>query len=93
MQGVFATEGFATEANMVTIVAVLVFTGALALSLGVIAAMVLPQWRRIARLASGRIEEPYLPLAELAGAERRIALRRWAAEPVPGPIHRLRAAA
>lgn len=36
--------------------AILTFTGAAALSVGIIAATVAPQWRRILRLASGEIE-------------------------------------
>jgi hypothetical protein len=78
---------------MMAVLGVLVFTGAFALSVGVIASMVLPQWRRIARLASGQLEAPFSPLAELAVAERRIAVRRWAAAPVPAELRRFRAAA
>ena len=78
---------------MTTILAVLVFTGAFALSFGVIAVSVTPQWRRIVRLATGHIEPAFTPLAALAGAERRIAVRRWASAPVPHPIRRLREAA
>ena len=75
---------------MTAILGVIVFTGAFALSIGVIVAMIAPQWRRIARLASGQIEPGFTPLAALAGAERRIAVRRWASAPVPHSIRRLR---
>ena len=75
---------------MTAILGVLVFTGAFALSVGVIAASVAPQWRRIARLAAGHVEPAFTPLAALAGAERRIAVRRWASAPVPQPMRRLR---
>ncbi len=75
---------------MTVVLGFLVFTGAFALSVGVIAASILPQWQRIARLASGQIEPAFAPLAALAGAERRIAVRRWASAPVPQPIRRLR---
>ena len=76
---------------MVTAVSILIFSGALALSLGVIAASIAPQWRRIARLASGQPEEAFAPLATLAHAERRIAVRRWAS--APAMAHQLRVAA
>ena len=75
---------------MTAILGVLVFTGAFALAVGVIAMSVAPQWRRIARLATGHIEPAFTPLAALAGAERRIAIRRWASAPVPHSIRRLR---
>ena len=79
---------------MVSIIGFLLFSGAMALSIGVIAASVMPQWRRIARLASGQVRGIVCtPLATLAHAERRIAVRRWASAPVPAPIGRLRAAA
>jgi hypothetical protein len=78
---------------MTAILGVLVFTGAFGLSVGVIALSIAPQWRRIARLATGHIEPAFTPLAALAGAERRIAVRRWASAPVPQPIRHLREAA
>lgn len=78
---------------MVAVVSILVFAGAFALSIGVIAAAVGPQWRRIARLAAGNIETSFAPLQQLARAERRIAVRRWASAPVPAPLRRMRAAA
>jgi hypothetical protein len=77
---------------MMGMVAMLVFAGAMALALGVIWSTVAPEWRRIARLAAGHIEEPFQPLAGLTRAERRIAVRRWAAAPLPAPLRRLRAA-
>ena len=78
---------------MMTVISILVFAGAFALSAGVIAAAVGSQWRRIARLASGRVEEGFAPLGQLALAERRIAVRRWASAPVPASIRRMREAA
>ncbi len=78
---------------MTGLVSMAVFTGAMALALMAIWSTVAPQWRRIARLAMGNVEQPFQPLADLALAERRIAVRRWAAAPVPVPIRRLRAAA
>lgn len=76
---------------MMTVVSVVVFVGAFASAMGAIALSVAPQWRRIARLAMGHVEQPFAPLTALAHAERRIAVRRWSAIPVPAP--RLRAAA
>lgn len=78
---------------MMALVAMTVFTGAMALALAAIWSTVAPEWRRIARLAAGHVEQPFQPLAGLAQAERRIAVRRWAAAPVPVPIRQLRAAA
>ena len=78
---------------MVTTLGFLIFSGATALSISAIGMSIVPQWRRILRLASGRIEESFAPLATLAHAERRIAVRRWASAPVPAPLHHLRAAA
>jgi len=78
---------------MVAVVSVLVFAGAFAVAAGVIAATVAPQWQRIARLAAGNVEPAFAPLSQLASAERRIAVRRWASAPVPAGVRRLRAAA
>ena len=76
---------------MMTVLSVLVFMGAFASAVAVIALSVAPQWRRIARLAAGHVEQPFAPLTALAHAERRIAVRRWATTAAPAP--RLRAAA
>lgn len=81
------------EANMAGLVAMTVLTGAMALALMAIWSTVAPQWRRIVRLAAGRVEAPVQPLADLARAECRIAVRRWAAAPVPVDPHRRRAVA
>jgi hypothetical protein len=78
---------------MVAVVSVLVFSGAFLVSVGVIAATVAPQWQRIVRLAAGHVEPAFAPLSQLASAERRIAVRRWASAPVPAGVRRLRAAA
>jgi hypothetical protein len=76
---------------MIAILSVLIFTGALATSVAVIATMVAPQWRRIASLATGHLEQSFAPLQTLVVAERRIAVRRWAAS-APA-ANRMRAAA
>lgn len=73
-------------------VAMIVFGGAMALALMAIWTTIAPQWRRIARLAAGHVEQPFYPLGQLAQAERRIAIRRWAAAPVPAAVRRLRVA-
>ena len=77
---------------MLAILTVLIFGGALATSAAVIYAMVAPQWRRIVGLAMGHDETSFAPLRTLAIAERRIAVRRWAAVPAHATIP-LRAAA
>lgn len=78
---------------MIAVISILVFAGALALSIGVIAMAVGPQWSRIVRLALGNVETSFAPLETLARAERRIAVRRWASAPLPAPLHRMREAA
>jgi hypothetical protein len=78
---------------MVAAFSVLVFVGAFLAAVGVIAATVAPQWRRIVSLASGNPEPAFAPLSQLASAERRIAVRRWASAPIPAAVRRLRAAA
>jgi len=77
---------------MMALMSVLIFAGAMALSVGMIVMTVRPQWQRIARLASGNVEAGFTPLATLALAERRIAVRRWAATP-PSTAGRIRAVA
>ena len=78
---------------MVAVMSMVVFVGAFALSASVIALAIGPQWRRIVRLAIGQAEHGYAPLHQLALAERRIAVRRWASNPVPAPLRRLHEAA
>ena len=84
-------------ALVMTLVSGAVFTGAMGLALAAIWSTLAPEWRRITRLAAGHIEQPFQPLADLAQAEHRIAVRRWAAAPMPtmlpAPIRQLRAAA
>lgn len=78
---------------MVAVLVVLVFSGAFLAAVGVIAATVAPQWRRIASLAAGNVEPAFAPLSQLASAERRIAVRRWASAPIPAAVRRSHAAA
>jgi hypothetical protein len=78
---------------MVAMVSILIFAGALALSIGVIVATVAPQWRRIIRMMDGHVEPAFTPLAHIASVERRIAVRRWALGSTPSPAQPSRAAA
>ncbi|MDY0957092.1 hypothetical protein SOM26_00160 [Sphingomonas sp. CFBP8993] len=79
---------------MMIVVSVLVFTGALVAAIATIAVMIAPQWRRILHLATGHVEPAFTPLATLVVAERRIAVRRWAAgSPALSPLSRRRVAA
>ena len=80
---------------MMAVLDIVVFAGAFASAIGVIALSVAPQWGRIVRLAAGHVEQPFAPLTALAHAERRIAVRRWAAMPAPATaaLSRRRAAA
>lgn len=70
----------------------MVFIGAMALASVVIWLSVAPQWRRIMSLATGHVEQPFQPLQALAHAERRIAVKRWAATSASAAV-RIRAAA
>jgi hypothetical protein len=78
---------------MVAVLSLMIFGGAFAVAAAVIASSVVPQWQRIVSLAAGNIEQGFSPLAQLASAEQRIAVRRWASAPVPAPLRRLREAA
>lgn len=78
---------------MVAVFSLMIFGGAFATAAMVIASSIAPQWQRIVSLASGHVEPSFSPLAKLATAEQRIAVRRWASAPVPAPLRRLREAA
>lgn len=73
------------------VMAGLTFSGAAAFASGTIYTSVVPQWRRILRLASGQPEAAFAPLSRLVQAERRIAVRRWSV--ASRPIVDCRAAA
>ena len=81
---------------MMAFVGTLVFIGAMMTALGTMWLTVAPQWRRVLRLAAGQLEQPFYPLEQLARAEHRIAVRRWAAQGsltlIPVPVRRPRAA-
>ena len=78
---------------MMAVISGLVFAGALAMAVAAMWFTIAPQWRRVMRLAAGHVEQPFHPLEELARAERRIAVRRWATQGHPAaPLRRLRAA-
>ena len=76
---------------MMTLVAMVVFLGAMTLALAAIWSTVAPDWRRIARVAGGRDEAP-AQFADITLAGRRIAIRRWVPAPVPVSSQRRRAA-
>ena len=78
---------------MVAVLSLMIFGGAFVAAVAVIASSIAPQWQRIISLAAGNIEQGFSPLAQLATAEQRIAVRRWASAPVPAPLRRLREAA
>lgn len=71
---------------MVPMLSILVFSGAFTAATGVMVLTVGPQWRRVVRLAMGHVEPSFAPLATLATAERRIAIRRWASIPAPASV-------
>ena len=73
------------------VLSIFVFAGAFTLATAMIVMSLAPQWNRIVRLAMGRVEPAFTPLATLAVAERRIAVRRWAS--APAPTRQFRAAA
>ena len=79
---------------MVAVLGSMIFSGAFVTACAVIVGMIVPQWQRIARLAAGHTEQAFAPLAQLAVAERRIAVRRWSAERRPvAEFSRVRAVA
>lgn len=63
---------------MMTVMTILAFGGALALSVHVLAATLVPNLSRIADVLRGSPQPRFEPLATLVRAERRIAVRRWA---------------
>ncbi|WP_425229694.1 hypothetical protein [Sphingomonas sp.] len=72
------------------VIGTIVFTGAMALASAAIWVSIAPQWRRIVRLAAGNPDQPFQPLANLARAEHRIAVRRWAAATSPVAVRVVR---
>ena len=69
---------------MATMMAVLVFGGAAAMTLYALVATIRPQAARIAALLRGEQSSlRFEPLSTLVRAERRIAVRRWAAASSP----------
>ncbi|MDR6790029.1 hypothetical protein J2Y58_003409 [Sphingomonas sp. BE138] len=72
---------------MATMMAVLVFGGAAAMALYALTATVRPQAARIAAILRGDRPAPrFEPLSTLVRAERRIAVRRWAAGSTMAPM-------
>jgi hypothetical protein len=83
------------EASMATLMAVMVFGGAAAFAIYALVATVRPQAARIVAVLRGGVADPrFEPLSTLVRAERRIAVRRWAAGSATMPLAlRLREAA
>lgn len=73
---------------MATAVAILVFGGATALTLYALVTTVRPQAARIIAILRGRDASAarFEPLSTLVRAERRIAVRRWAASSMTAPM-------
>lgn len=72
---------------MATLMAVMVFGGAATLALYALATTVLPQAARIAAVLRGQSAGTrFEPLSTLVRAERRIAVRRWAAGSSMTPV-------
>lgn len=79
---------------MMTMMAILVFGGAM-LAVGyALVATIMPQADRIVAVLRGQAAGPrFEPLSTLVRAERRIAVRRWAAGATMAPSYRSREAA
>lgn len=76
---------------MMTLVSFSVFAVTFGVSIYAIAATVVPRFDRILAALRGQVQEQHHPLAALVRAERRIAVRRWAAQ--SRPAQQMRAAA
>lgn len=77
---------------MLIVLDVLVFGGAMAGAVYALGATLAPNAGKIMDALSGRPQQRFEPLATLARAENRIAVRRWSAASASQP-HRLREAA
>lgn len=64
---------------MIVALSIVVFVGAFVIASYAICATVLPRFARIADALAGRPQAAFAPLSSLVLAERRIAVRRWAA--------------
>lgn len=67
-----------------TVLSVVIFGGAFATTLYAFYATIVPARGRMIEALTGRRQARFEPLATLVRAERRIAVRRWAATPRPG---------
>ena len=77
---------------MMTMMAILIFGGALGLACYALATTLGPNAARIVEILYARPQPRFEPLAALVRAERRIAVRRWAA-PASRPAYSYREAA
>lgn len=75
------------------VLSILVFAGAFALSVTLIATSVAPQWKRIVRLAMGHVEPAFTTVGTVMVADRRITVRRWASTQTLVSSRKWRAAA
>ncbi|WP_380787087.1 hypothetical protein [Sphingomonas sp. R86521] len=75
------------------VLSILIFAGALALSVAVIATSIAPQWQRIVRLATGHVEPAFTTVGTVMVADRRITVRRWASSQTLVSSRKWRAAA
>jgi NADH:ubiquinone oxidoreductase subunit 6 (subunit J) len=75
------------------VLSILVFAGALVLSVAMIAMAIGPQWQRIVRLAMGHVEPAFTTVGTVMVADRRITVRRWASAPTLVSSRKWRAAA
>lgn len=76
---------------MMTVLSIVVFLAAFGFAASAIALSITPQWRRIALLAMGNVEQPVGSRGAFAHADRRSAIRRGSQAQLP--VSRLRAAA
>lgn len=78
---------------MMTIASYAVFSGALGVSIYAIVATLLPRVDSIVAALFREQKPTFQPLAALVREERRIAVRRWAAQSRPAAAIRMRAVA
>lgn len=76
---------------MTALLAIAIFSGGMGVACWAIGGTVVPSLDRISDALLGRRPAGFAPLAQLAVAERRIAVRRWAAAS-PVPVRRRAAA-
>ena len=73
---------------MMTVLVVLAFGGLAFVSMYAMMVTIVPEGGRIVQALRGEPRARFAPLTQLARAERRIAVRRWAAMPAVAPQRR-----